>query len=184
MSKLAKLIIPFGVVIIVVIGGLIAIFGLPGKSEFNKPVPIRWSKDVCAQCGMLIVDRHHAAEITNPVIGKAYKFDDIGDAVVWAKHNHASDWLKESKIWVTDSKTGKWLNARKAYWVKGQITPMGYGLGALSKLEPGAFKWKEAVSYLLQKRKSLLKMRLNNGTKMQMQMHSNGTKMQDSKAKK
>lgn len=155
-KSVTKFTVLLGALIVIIIAGSMAIFGLPKKLNLDKPVPIIWSKDICTQCGMSIVDRFHAAEIINSKTRKVYKFGDIGDAVVWAKHNHTSAWLKESKIWVTDSKTGKWLNARKAYWIKGQTTPMGYGLGAVSEYVQNSFEWRQAAIYLLKKRKSLL----------------------------
>jgi|GEM_PF-693523 len=160
----AKIVVLPIILIIAIVGLYIAVFGISEKTDFNKPIRVLWSRDVCAQCGMSIVDRFHAAEIVNPKTKEVYKFDDIGDAVVWAKKNRTADWLSKSIIWVTDSKTGKWLNARKAYYVKGQTTPMGYGLGALAKPIPGAVTWKDAVPYLLKKRKSLLagKMKMKN----------------------
>jgi hypothetical protein len=164
-GKSIKIIVLLGALIIITVGGLLVVFGLPGKAEFNRPVPIKWSRDVCIQCGMSIVDRYHTAEITNPAAGKAYKFDDIGDAVIWAGHNHTSAWLRESGIWVTDSKTGEWLDARSAYWLKGQTTPMGYGLGAVAEPTRDAFKWKWAAAYLLAKRESLLKMDMSGSGK-------------------
>ncbi len=167
MNRIKIVVLPI-ILIIAIVGVYIAVFGISERTDFNKPIPILWSKDICAQCGMSIVDRFHAAEIVNPKTKEVYKFDDIGDAVIWAKKNKTTDWLSESVIWVADSKTGRWLNARKAYWVKGQRTPMGYGLGAVSKFAPGSLNWKQAVKYLFIKRKKLLdgkmkmKMKMNN----------------------
>ena len=39
------------------------------------------------------------------------------------------------EIWVTDYRNGEWIDARKAHYVPGKITPMDYGLGATTEME-------------------------------------------------
>jgi hypothetical protein len=47
---------------------------------------------------------------------------------------------------VTDFRDGQWLDARTAYYVPGQRTPMDFGLGAVAQPEPGALAFSEAVA--------------------------------------
>ncbi|HIP60629.1 MAG TPA: hypothetical protein EYH01_09405, partial [Campylobacterales bacterium] len=40
------------------------------------------------------------------------------------------EWADKAIIWVTDVKTGKWVNAREAKWSTISITPMAFGFAA------------------------------------------------------
>jgi len=118
-----------------------------------KPQPIKFGHDRCKRCGMVIKSPYFAAEVGNPLTGKIYKFDDIGCAVMWLYHDCHFVWAKGAKIWVTDAKTGKWLNAKGACWVDGMMTPMHFGLGAFKKGETHkrCLSWNEAKKLLLER---------------------------------
>jgi hypothetical protein len=97
------------------------------------PVDVKWDRDACERCRMVLSDRSHAAEIRYHVPDRERtrlaKFDDIGCAVLWLQEQ---PWRDDSRteIWVIDHLTGQWIDARNATYVKGRITPMEYGLGA------------------------------------------------------
>lgn len=93
--------------------------------------PVHWDRDICERCKMVLSERKYAAEIVNPDTGKVYKFDDIGCATLWLEEEHIP-WKDRAKIWVTDAKTGEWLDARKALYTDDSITPMAYGIAAFS----------------------------------------------------
>ena len=93
---------------------------------------MHWDRDMCERCKMAISDRKFAVQIINPKTGKVYKFDDIGCAVLWLKEEKIP-WANEAKIYVTDAKSGKWINAKSAKYADDLITPMAYGFGAYSK---------------------------------------------------
>jgi hypothetical protein len=61
-----------------------------------------------------------------------YKFDDLGCAVLWLKEEKIP-WAAQAIIWITDAKTGAWIDARKAKYVSGTITPMAYGFAAYTE---------------------------------------------------
>ena len=154
MNRFLKLALPILIPILGMGVVFIVIFGIPKKNNAMKPVPIRWGEDVCVRCDMSIVDGYHAAEIINPVTKKAYKFDDIGCAVIWLYKEHKFKWADRAVIWVTSAKNGAWLYAKKACWVSGQITPMGFGFGAY-KEKPHQYKecipWKTVVKTIFKK---------------------------------
>ena len=102
------------------------------KKNSNGIEAIHWDRDVCQRCKMVVSERKYAAEIVNPNTGKVYKFDDIGCAVMWLKEEHIP-WADKAKIWVTDAKSGKWLDAKSAKYTDDSITPMAYGISAFSK---------------------------------------------------
>ena len=106
----------------------VSFFGCNKKSS-NGIEAIHWDRDMCQRCKMVVSERRYAAEIIDPDSGKAYKFDDIGCAVLWLKEEHIP-WSNRAKIWVTDAKSGKWIDARSAKYTDDSITPMAYGIAA------------------------------------------------------
>jgi len=87
---------------------------------------------------MVLSDRKHSAQVRVPQAEgrpKVVFFDDIGCAVVWLEDKPFRD-DKRIEIWVTDWRTGDWIDAREAVYLAGQVTPMEYGLGA--QTEPNA----------------------------------------------
>jgi copper chaperone NosL len=97
------------------------------------PVDVKWDRDACERCRMVLSDRSHAAQIRYHLPGKKRsslaKFDDIGCAVLWLEEQSWRD-DPRTQIWVIDHLTGQWIDARSATYITGRITPMEYGLGA------------------------------------------------------
>ncbi len=96
------------------------------------PVEVKWDRDACTRCRMVLSDRLHAAEVRGGPAGQrteVHKFDDFGCAVLWLDDQ---PWKNDprTEFWVIDYKTGKWIDAKKATYVEGHNTPMAYGLGA------------------------------------------------------
>jgi len=60
------------------------------------------------------------------------------------------NWWEDTatEIWVTDWTDGTWLDARKAFYVGGHITPMDFQLGAQVASEPGAMDFNQAMEYI------------------------------------
>ncbi len=115
------------------------------------PVPIRWDQETCARCGMAISDRHFAAEVRGGPDAdrtRVWKFDDIGCALLWLDEQ---PWKADPRveIWVTDQETGEWLDARRAWYVPGQHSPMGFGLGARRERAEGALDFAGARRHIV-----------------------------------
>ncbi|MRJ02920.1 MAG: hypothetical protein GXO19_01380 [Epsilonproteobacteria bacterium] len=111
------------------------------KRDFTKePPPIHWDRDMCERCKMAISDRKFAVAAVDGK-GKVYRFDDIGCLILWQKEEHPEITLK--KIWITDAKSGKWIDGERACYKGGFITPMGYGYGALEKGGEGCLTFEE-----------------------------------------
>lgn len=101
------------------------------SSQEQRP-PIRFGRDVCAQCGMIISEaRFAAAYITKH--GQWRFFDDIGDMLEFYK-THKED---VAVFWVHDYETGDWLKLDSAFFVKSPAlhTPMGHGIVAVGSRE-------------------------------------------------
>jgi len=90
---------------------------------------VHWDRDMCERCKMVLSDRKHAVQVINPLNGKSTMYDDIGCTVLWFE-DEKIDWAPKAKIWITDSITGKWIDARTACYATQHITPMAYGFGA------------------------------------------------------
>jgi len=90
---------------------------------------VHWDRDMCKECVMIISDRQNSVQVRDPQTGKSYMFDDIGCMVLWFKAKNIS-WKDQAVIWITDLKTGKWIDARRAFYDKGNVTPMAFGFSA------------------------------------------------------
>ncbi|MCW9046048.1 MAG: nitrous oxide reductase accessory protein NosL, partial [Alphaproteobacteria bacterium] len=105
------------------------------SEEKTGAVDVHLDRDSCEMCRMLISDPRFMAQVRGGPDMKAYKFDDIGDALHWI---NKKDWKNQAstEIWVADMNSEKsitWLDAKKAFYIDGQMTPMNYGYGALAE---------------------------------------------------
>ena len=119
---------------------------------------IKWDRDTCVRCSMVISDRRFAAQMRGGEKSIAFKFDDIGCAVIWLR-DKAKDfpWMAEpaTRLWVADAagKGDKWLDARKAHYSGGAMSPMGYNQSARAYAEAGSFDFREMSAHVLAKGK-------------------------------
>lgn len=90
---------------------------------------VHWDRDMCERCKMVVSDRQHATQVINPSNGRSYMYDDIGCAILWFDEEKI-EWADKAKIWVTDIRTGKWIDARTALYDTNNITSMAFGFGA------------------------------------------------------
>lgn len=106
------------------------------------PVEIKYGRETCEMCGMIISDPHFATEVRGGPDNKVKKFDDMGDAMNWLeKKGWGLDATKE--IWVMNSLDGKsWLEARKVFFVRG-TSPMDYGFAAVPDHREGSLTFDE-----------------------------------------
>jgi hypothetical protein len=118
-------------------------WGCERKVDLN-PHAVHWDRDMCARCKMVVSDREYAVQTTDPKRGKTYYFDDIGCLVLWFDEEKIP-WRKSAKIWVTDVKTGKWIDARTAEWSTIAVTPMAFGYAAHKR--GTAPKTEEIITY-------------------------------------
>jgi len=99
------------------------------KSISDQPTEVHWDRDMCTRCAMVVSDRDNTTQVINPSNGKVYMFDDIGCMILWFDEEHIP-WMDKAIIWITDEKSGKWINARTAFYDTENITPMAYGFSA------------------------------------------------------
>ncbi len=118
--------------------------------ELTGPGEVRWDRETCTRCNMAVGDRNYAAQVRGAPAGeknKLYKFDDIGCAVIWLQQQ---DWKDDAhtEIWVADHRNGEWIDARKASYVTGKISPMNYGLGAQAEAAEAALDFSQAIAHI------------------------------------
>lgn len=121
------------------------------KPKKEGPEPIRWGRETCEICGMIISDPRYGTEIRGGADRKLYKFDDIGDAVHWLD---MQDWKSDPDIefWVMDSNNGEdWLDARTAYYHPDTVSPMDYGFAAVPSAEAGTVRFDEMVDAVMRR---------------------------------
>jgi nitrous oxide reductase accessory protein NosL len=124
---------------------LLSFNGCEKKQITTELREVHWDRDMCERCKMVTSDRHHAVQVIDPKTGKSYMFDDIGCALLWFEDEKIS-WKDQAKVWITDVDTGKWIDARTAFYDAGNVTPMAYGFAAHAKKE-GIKEGKEVLSY-------------------------------------
>lgn len=114
------------------------------------PVEVRWDRDTCARCRMVVSEHIFAAEVRGGPKREVHKFDDLGCAIVWLANQPWKD-DPTTEIWVADFRAGHWLDARKAYYVSVTNTPMDYGLGAVADAAPGSIDFEAAKAKVFAK---------------------------------
>jgi len=119
--------------------------GCNAKKNSNEVKEVHWDRDMCERCKMVVSDRHHAVQVINPKTHKAQMFDDLGCTVLWFKEEKIA-WEDQAILWITDAQSGAWIDARKAYYDAGNITPMAFGFAPHLKKEDIA-KDKEILSF-------------------------------------
>ncbi|MDR1968639.1 MAG: nitrous oxide reductase accessory protein NosL [Burkholderiaceae bacterium] len=136
---------------------LAAVFSSCGRPE-RWPAgmrPIKWDRDTCTQCRMVISDRRFAVEMCSGTSDALFKFDDIGCAMVWQRDKaKAHSWMAEpaTRLWVADLASkgddAIWLDARAAHYVN-KTSPMGYNFGASAHDQPGAMDFQTMREHVL-----------------------------------
>lgn len=119
------------------------------EGEADGPVPVTLGRDTCEMCRMILSDIRFAAEIRGGPKNRLFKFDDIGCAVRWAAQ---TPWTAEpgTRIWAMNFDDGRtWLDAPKAVYRPGPLSPMGYGYAAVPAPEPGSLSYEELKAAVL-----------------------------------
>jgi nitrous oxide reductase accessory protein NosL len=99
-----------------------------------------WDRDTCVRCSMVISDRRFGAQVKGGPRQQNFKFDDIGCVFFWLRDQ---PWGGDpaTRIWVVDSGDKHWVDARKAHYVGGKTSPMGYNYAAVSAPQAGSLDY-------------------------------------------
>ena len=148
------------------IGGLLLTplaVALSGCKKGNWPegmVEIKWDRNTCVRCNMVISDRRFAAEMRGGPSKTVFMFDDIGCLVFWLRDQADKySWMTDAatRLWVADSESKsrdemQWLDPRQASYVS-KTSPMGYNFGAVGSLQAGGVDFNEMRQRTLAKGK-------------------------------
>lgn len=131
-------------------GLAIAVSGCLGDGGTGV-VEVKWGREYCEYCGMIIDDRRFAAQVRGGKDRKAHKFDDLGDAALWLAKQ---DWAEQAdtEFWVGHAETGVWLDGRKAFYHTGYKSPMAHNFGALPEARDGGLSFAQFRQALIDNR--------------------------------
>jgi hypothetical protein len=136
---------------------LAALLSACGKSGWpDGMAEIKWDRDTCVRCRMVISDRRFAAQARGGPSDLAFKFDDIGCLVFWLKEQA---WGTDPgvRLWVADaaSKPDRqiWIDPRQAHYLAGKTSPMGYNFAAYGEAQTAGISFAEMREQLLRKGK-------------------------------
>ena len=99
------------------------------KKVLGEAHKVHYDRDMCDECKMVVSDRAYVAQVLHVKKDKAYNFDDIGCAILWMSQNQKKC-LDDTKLFVADASTHKFIDANTAFWTKGHTTPMDFGFAA------------------------------------------------------
>ncbi len=122
---------------------------------------IKWDRDTCVRCNMVISDRRFAAEMRGGEKDTVLKFDDIGCLVFWLRDKAESHpWMTTAaaRMWVADasgklSEAVRWLDPRQAQFLGGRTSPMGYNFAATPYPQAGSVDFTTLREHVLAKGK-------------------------------
>ena len=121
---------------------------------------IKWDRDTCARCSMVISDRRFAGQIRGGPEQTTFKFDDPGCLAFWL--NEKTDqypWLNDAatRLWIADFNSKNrdemnWLDPKRANFIS-KRSPMGYNFAAVATPLPGSLDFTEMRQLTLAKGK-------------------------------
>jgi hypothetical protein len=110
----------------------------------KKAIHIVLGKFQDSDCGMVIEDISYASQVVAPS-GKTWFFHDHGGMVNWLKSKSFKD---DAIIWSMTKDTKKWINAKKLWYSRTDITPMEYGFGAYEKKQNNFINFNTMFLYM------------------------------------
>jgi len=121
---------------------------------------IKWDRDTCVRCSMVISDRRFAGEIVGGPDKTVFKFDDVGCMMFWLKEKADKyPWLADAgtRLWVADFNSKSrdqmiWLDPKRAQYMT-KTSPMGYNFAAVSLPMPGSLDFTDMRQHTLAKGK-------------------------------
>lgn len=106
---------------------LAVLLGACATAEAAGPPDIKYGRDICVQCGMIVSEAKFAAAYTTPD-GTKLSFDDVGDLLLYQRST--GDPIDVNEAWVHDYETEEWVGVADAYYVPtlSVATPMGHSI--------------------------------------------------------
>jgi hypothetical protein len=138
------------------LGSITALSGCSREEGWPEGMqPIKWDRDTCARCRMVISDRRFAVGLAGAGPRQLFNFDDIGCAAFWLRDQaQAHPWMAEptTRLWVADvfsrGAMPQWLDARSAQYLT-KTSPMGYNFGATRHPQAGSVDFRTMGEHVL-----------------------------------
>ncbi len=112
------------------------------EGNLNKtPYELELGKYQDSDCGMVIDDFSYVSQVIAPD-GKTWFFHDHGGMAHWLLNK---DFKENAVIWVMSKDTKKYIDGRKAWYSRTDLTPMEYGFGAYEIKQNGFVSFTEMV---------------------------------------
>ena len=121
-----------------------------GAEESTGAGKVRWDREICIRCAMAVSSPNYSAQIRGGEAErktKLYKFDDVGCAVIWLDEQPWKD-DPRTEIWVNHHNTKEWIDAKTAWYIPANNTPMDYGLGAQVEPQDDALSFEQAKAHI------------------------------------
>lgn len=136
---------------------------LSGCKKINWPegmAEIKWDRNTCVRCNMVISDRRFAAEMRGGPTQTVFMFDDIGCLIFWMRDKADKyPWMTDAatRLWVASSESKsrdemQWFDPRQVSYVS-KTSPMGYNFGAVGSPLPDSVDFNEMRRLTLAKGK-------------------------------
>lgn len=108
----------------------------------SGPREVVWGKQACAHCRMHVSEPAFAAQL-HTTEGDVMHFDDPGCLFELLR----ADSPRVHALWFHHAREDRWLSRDEVGFVPTQPTPMGFGVGAVEKSQPGAWTLDEAMGH-------------------------------------
>ena len=126
----------------------------------DEMAEIKWDRDTCVRCSMVISDRRFAAQARGGPDRTVFKFDDPGCLAFWLQEKTDKyPWLNDpgTRLWVADFNSKSrdemnWLDPKRAYFIT-RTSPMGYNFAAVATPLAGALDFTDMRQHTLAKGK-------------------------------
>ena len=100
---------------------------------------IKWDRDTCVRCSMVISDPRFAAEMRGGEKNTVFKFDDICCLVFWLRDKAAQfPWMAAAgtRMWVADAADITPPGSTPRGYLGGRLSPMDYNFAAARDASP------------------------------------------------
>lgn len=142
MSRITSSILPIVLALLVlgVVGTAIGFVLSASTADLpSGPVDLVWDKTACVACGMHVGEPPFAAQLTTKD-GRTVAFDDPGCLFLYVEEQRPD----VHSIYFHHHQQARWIAAENVAFALLEVTPMGFGIGAVDKGTPQSIDYAEA----------------------------------------
>lgn len=149
-KNLLPIFLVFGIIIVIVVvfismsNAQSMVVRIDGNIE-KKPLDIKLNHYQDSDCGMVIDNLKYASQVVSDK-GVTWFFHDHSGLVNWLELRSFKD---TATIWVHAIDTDTWIDGRKAWYSRDEITPMESGFGAYKNKKEDLITFNQMQLYTL-----------------------------------